>query len=109
MVVRKRSTTTRSTAARGKKVTAKRASSKSRTGTARPRKAAAPRPAGPAAKVLVNGRLQSSTATGQAASEFGRGSCQYVVVNGGRSDAVEPSYALREGDTLVVTQKGVGG
>jgi hypothetical protein len=63
-----------------------------------------------AVKVYVNGRARSNVRTGRTASEFGKeGESQYVVVSRRGSRVVTPGYTLKDGDTLVVTNRGVGG
>lgn len=63
-----------------------------------------------AIKVYVNGRSRSNVTTGRKASEFGKEDSQYVVVGrGNRSRVVTKTYALKQGDTLIVTNRGVGG
>jgi len=61
-------------------------------------------------KVYVGGRVKTSIRSGRLVSEFGKSDTStFVLVNRAGSKVVKGTYALRAGDTLVVTQRGVGG
>ena len=62
-----------------------------------------------AAKVYVNGRVRPNVRAGRKAGEFGKENSQYVVSNRSGTKTVSASYALKTGDTLIVTNRGVGG
>lgn len=63
-----------------------------------------------ATKVYVNGRARTGVRVGRVASEFGKDNSQFVVVGrGNRSRVVTGTYVLKAGDTLIVTNRGVGG
>lgn len=62
-----------------------------------------------AIKVYVNGRARTNVRAGRKAEEFGKENSQYVVAARSGSRVVPKNYALKNGDTLIVTNRGVGG
>lgn len=62
-----------------------------------------------AIKVYVNGRSRAIRGTSHTAGEFGKENSQYVVASRSGTRVVSATYALKTGDTLIVTNRGVGG
>lgn len=63
-----------------------------------------------AIKVYVNGRSRTNIRVGRKASEFGKDESQFVVTAARRGTrVVSANYKLKDGDTLIVTNRGVGG
>lgn len=60
-------------------------------------------------KVYVNGRAKANIRAGRLASEFGGDDSQYVVASRAGTKVVTRTYALKTGDTLIVSKRGVGG
>lgn len=60
-------------------------------------------------KVYVDGKARINIRVGRKAGEFGKENATFVLMRRSGSKVVKASYALQAGDTLVVTQRGVGG
>ena len=80
-----------------------------RTTARRPAARPAARTSRAAVKVYVNGALKPDIRAGRTAGEFGKAGSHYVLMSKTGSRVVNGDYVLKGGETLVVSQRGVGG